>query len=297
MQRIDEFQIGLPSSLEDLHDRISREREPSDADRFYWFPKQVIPDERKPLLTADHFSAYLADFEKWDVPRTIYLYTPVPGKSGSPEGNQPVTSVGDIDRGSAASSSRDSSRQSAFRKALLMRDGAEKCALCDAPDNIHAAHILPWKTPPAELRGVDCLDPFQACNGILLCSACHEYFDAFLWSVDACGNVVVSNALLEFVDVGAAYRTHHGTKFMIPSVGRNFPDPRAYAYHHTKFKEAQACRVDVAAVLPHTCGKCQQRFKKEKRRDAHEASCTALSVTPSSIFTPVRERGGRGEDG
>ncbi len=60
--------------------------------------------------------------------------------------------------------SKSSKKYSEWKKAVKERD-AYKCQKCDAVKNLHAHHIVPWKTD-INLR-------FEIDNGITLCGRCH----------------------------------------------------------------------------------------------------------------------------
>ena len=123
----------------------------------------------------------------------------------------------------------------------------------------------------------------------MLCDQCHDFFDAYHWSVDSERKVVVSAALMAFVPETAGYVG----KQLFPDAGAasplaelNRPLPGLWAWHFKTYGRAREARHAEVADKLHFCGKCNKPYVQEWRRDKHQKTCTAEKVPTKHFFTP-----------
>jgi len=175
--------------------------------------------------------------------------------------------------------------------------------------DVQAAHILPQKCSDQFPRSGGLHDAmataglanlYDTCNGFLLCDQCHDFFDAYLWSVDSEQVVVMSNALTANVPSLAAF----SGKQLFPDntaaslVARmNRPLPGVWVWHFQAFKSATAARHANAALDLFDCSRCKKRYVQEWRKDKHEATCLAVRVPAKHYFTPATKQGSAASGG
>lgn len=216
--------------------------------------------------------------------------------------------------GSVTSSRRSSAQQSDFRNALLLRDAASggdvHCALCGSVSALQAAHIIPQRRPDqftsedgglsSAMAAAGLVTVYDPRNGFLLCDQCHDFFDAYLWTVDAEQKVVLSNALVSNVPslAGCAGRQlfPEDATASIAYVA-NRPMPSVWAWHYQTFiKTTEVRHAKKVTMKMFDCRKCRRRYVKSGSRDAHEATCTAARVPAANFFTPEKA-GGKAQTG
>jgi hypothetical protein len=292
-----------------------------DTHRLYYSTMGLEPVKKR-LASHSDFAEYAATLQAAGRLPDIWVLRAVavgaPSREKLPDGEAAdavaapaaVAGGGGGDGGSHASSARSSVQQMDFRDALLLRDASEvaQCALCDSPGAVQAAHIMPQGhseqyaaeeglKKAKERAGI--LSLYQPCNGFLLCDGCHDFFDAFLWSVDSERKVVVSGALAAHVPRLAGF----AGKQLFPddaaasdTVRRNLPLPGVWAWHFRAYERTTAARRDTAALKVFHCSRCEKSYALERRKDAHQSLCTATKVPPKNYATPARGGAGGGGD-
>jgi hypothetical protein len=163
-------------------------------------------------------------------------------------GTEVVSKVSGMERGST----RSSTQQSSFRHTISLRDG-DSCVLCDCPSSmrdLEAAHIILRDEKDAVVLRYGLASSWDVKNGFLLCTRCHDAFDAFLWYVDDKMQAVVADAVL--ADEPEHWVRLKGKHLRIPSptnhgdslrLGPEFwPDARTLLWRREQFVLAQTKR-------------------------------------------------------
>ena len=313
--------IAVPDEWDALLQRLRDMCGYGDSHRLYYSSVGLLATKKK-LASAADFAEYADSLGAAGRLPDIWVLRAPADAVPSPEQLPTAEAVavggagggGAGDGGGAASSSgRSSAQQTAFRDALLRRDATDSenglCALCGTDSDVQAAHILPQKRSDQFTRSGGLHDAmataglanlYDTCNGFLLCDQCHDFFDAYLWSVDSEQVVVMSNALTANVPSLAAF----SGKQLFPDntaaslVARmNRPLPGVWVWHFQAFKSATAARHANAALKLFDCSRCKKRYVQEWRKDKHEATCTAVRVPAKHYFTPATKQGSAASGG
>lgn len=277
--------------------------------RLYYSSIAPTPTKKK-LASEDDFKEYYRGSldAAWYLPDIWMLRAAaaeVPSPEQLPAGEAAAAAGGGGTDGAASSSGRSSVQQSAFREAVLRRDADDvdpHCALCSSISDVQAAHIMPLKRRDestfeegldAALKAAELSSLYDTCNGFLLCDQCHDFFDAYLWSVDSELKVVVSDALAANVPDRAAFK---GKQLFAdapasPVAVRHRPPPGVWAWHLKAFEKATTSRRAEAKLKLFDCSRCKKRFVTEWRKNKHENTCTAASVPAKHFFTPAPKAG------
>ena len=303
--------IAVPETWDELLERLRNRCLYSDSSRIYYSIDGLEPTKKK-LASAADFDCYFKELGfSGQLPDLWMLRAagaPSPEQLLAPEAAAAAGAGGGGGAGGgAASSGRSSAQQSAFRHALLLRDaGGSKdacCALCGSVSDVQAAHILPQgrsdqfsreESLETAMVAAGLASVYDTCNGFLLCDQCHDFFDAFLWSVDKDRKVVVSGALAANVPALAGFA---GKQLFPDEEGaslvsvNNRPLPGVWAWHFEAYRKTTAARRAKAALELFACGRCQKRFVQQWRRDDHESVCLAAQVPAKHFTTPARKAG------
>jgi len=306
--------IAVPSTWEALLERLRVMCGYTDTHRLYYSTVGLVPEKKKLASEAD-FAAYAETLQMAGHLPDIWLLraaaAEVPSPDQLPAAEAAAAAAGGAGAGGASSSGRSSAQQSAFRNALLRRDATGSdphCALCGTDSDIQAAHILPQKRSDQftteggldkAMTAAGLVDLYDPRNGFLLCDQCHDFFDAYLWSVDSELKVVVSDALATYVPslsafVGKQLFSDDDAASLVARTNR--PLPGLWLWHFQAYKRTTAARHTEAALKLFECSRCRKRYVHEWRKNKHEATCTAAGVPAKHFYTPAR-KGGDGGSG
>jgi hypothetical protein len=290
----------LPASFGDFWGIVFSHFETSKF-RLYWFRggAEVI-DDRNRVDDDVSYAALTATVAQSDDDITVYVLFDEASPSEAPfpdvaERSTPAKSGG-------ASSARSSAQQTAFRSALLTRDGTT-CVLCVDADGgvaeggvegaeVDAAHIVPRDSEAEVMLEAGLVSSWDPRNGILLCKRCHRAFDAGLWHVDDDGAAVVATAAKNDAEVGSYWRARDGRSLRRPAFAaleRSFPDKSVWAVTVTKFEEARAERHRLAADFEYHCQQCGKPYKTLGGLEKHQGSpacVTAVQGGRRLMFSP-----------
>ena len=275
--------IVVPDSWDLLLKRLRERCGYEDSHRLYYSTIELVSKKMKLTSEAD-FATYATNMAVAGHLPDIWMLRAAAAEVPSPP-QLPV--IGEV--GISVASSRSSAQQSNFRDALFFRDGSDAvCALCGSDSDLQAAHILPrachdvFTTEEGlfdAMIAAGLVSRFDVRNGFLLCDQCHDFFDAYLWSVDSERNVVVSAALMAFAPATAGYAgkqlfPDEGTA--TPLVAFNRPLPGLWAWHYATYGRARRARHAEARDRLHFCGKCNKPYVRPSSQMTHEDTCTAV---------------------
>lgn len=275
--------IVVPDSLELLLKRLRERCGYEDSHRLYYYTMELVPKMMKLTSEAD-FATYASTVAVAGNLPDIWMMRATES-AGSSISQLPALG----EDGKSVASSRSSAPQTDFRDALFLRDGSDAaCALCGSDSDLQAARILPRKCHDVftteeglfdAMIAAGLVSRFDVRNGFLLCDQCHDFFDAYLWSVDSERNVVVSAALMAFAPATAGYAgkqlfPDEGTA--TPLVAFNRPLPGLWAWHYATYGRARQARHAEARDRLHFCGKCNKPYVRPSSQMTHEDTCTAV---------------------
>jgi len=189
----------------------------------------------------------------------------------------PVVSPEKLNEVASYSSSRGS-QQADFRRRVLTRDG-RRCVFCDVEENLEAAHLIDFAEKNTD-EGF--LQIFSNCNisgtndtpnGICLCGACHDVFDAHLVSINPDTQTLeVAECLLSSREFGLKWsqiqgkvispRTRCGAWISDGLIRRQFD----------LFREKTNSRHDTARLKPFVCNLCDFRCASQGGLTRHTKS-------------------------
>ena len=236
----------------------------------------------------------------------MFVYEPPATGPSSPE-ELPTAGAPAAAQPAGSHASRGSSQQAAaFRGALQLRDGQRFCVVCGSLKlnvDVEAAHVLEVQSASDEQLAVcGLLDVNDVRNGVMLCSTCHGFFDAYLWYCDVDGAIVVADALLHCADdeVRAFWTERAGRILQQPTDAmklRHWPVFATWAFRQRAFEIARekrhALADDAAATGKVQCQRCNALIlpgnvpKHAKSRRCRDA---AAGLRRSVFATPMHAR-------
>jgi hypothetical protein len=281
--------------------------------KLYWLKGSADVRTNYVKLRSDDYPAFVDMCREKGSP-SVYVVSAPTGSTEDPPSpeNPPVVSVdaspakvarspeGKVGgAGAPTSTSRDSRQQASFREAVRGRDEfrGTKCFGCEREfamwRQLEAAHIVPWSAPDHVVRAAGLSSAWDTCNGVMLCCACHLYFDDHMWTIRD-GRIEVADALLGATD--AALRTwfqdmHHRALTPVPStapeyVRLNQPRASVWEHHACRFDEAKRFRDARRMQYPFLCGTCGKAYKMRYYYEAH-VRANACRASGGSLMTPA----------
>lgn len=261
-------------------------------------------------LTEDSYPGYLRNCINGTAKTTVFVYQKVdPADANSPEHLLADTVERDgvaapPVRGGTRTSGRSSNQQEAFRNGVIRRDGTDMCVVCglvEITTEVEAAHVLELQSVTIEeLDKCKLADANDVRNGIMLCTTCHGFFDAYLWYVDDDNKIVVADALLQCTDTRVrSFWLDRSQKFIRKPESDLYlgfwPVPATWKFRERMFNAARTAR-HAAADLAEAAGKlkCPRcgNFLKAANLAKHmvkNKKCAAAGGR--NVFqTPIRPR-------
>lgn len=193
--------------------------------------------------------------------------------------------------------------QGNFHQRVLTRD-CSACVFCNnnRTADLKAAHLfdifraednIPENDPDFLHQYEDITDLYDTCNGITLCSECHDVFDALLCCVEVRRSedgaitdhiITVANALLHSPEFKEKWTALNGAMVRVPSRPRSWPPSLLFKFREDKYKERTIERHKLADNANNVCSKCGRRCKSLKGLAMHcrSKACLHLVITKSN---------------
>jgi hypothetical protein len=197
----------------------------------------------------------------------------------------------------SASFKSDSSRGSAqtcFKNALVHRDTPSDvspvCALCQSPTAVQGAHIYPVNAKRSvNFNSTSLHNKYDTCNGLLLCSVCHGYFDNGYWWIVLVNGDYFSHLSDALKEVDETRRNQHLAKLRLDSSKKGAPDNDCLLVQANFCEQRRQERLDLLESKPWGCEKCcstKTRYATEKGLQAHYDSNKCILPAAPQLFTP-----------